>query len=46
MTPGEKKQDGQASYLLALYYMALRIGSRSPRTVADMYWLEKQGLIP
>ena len=38
--------DFAASYTLALYYIALRCGSRRFATVAEMYWQESHGVIP
>jgi hypothetical protein len=39
-------RDGQDSYTLALYMLALLHGSRRAATPWEMYWLEKQGLMP
>jgi hypothetical protein len=38
--------DAKSSYETALYFIALRLGSRRFKTLPDMYWLEGQGLIP
>ena len=40
------RHDFAASYTLALYYIALRTGSRRFATVAEMYWQEAHGGIP
>lgn len=46
MTGYSVNEDMRRSYDVALYYMALRIGSRRAARPAEMYWLEAQGIIP
>ncbi len=38
--------DAKRCYETALYFIALRIGSRRFKAISEMYWLEGQGLIP
>jgi len=38
--------DFSASYALACRYEALRAGSARFATISEMYWLERQGLVP
>ena len=38
--------DAKRCYDTALYFIALRLGSRRFRTLPEMYWLESKGLIP
>lgn len=38
--------DAKACYELALRMISLRLGTRQFRTVAEMYWQERHGVIP
>ena len=40
------QQDARDCYTLALYYMALSVGSRRAKTPNEFYFVEGLGLIP